>query len=444
MMGNAKSVWCLVLSILLVTCMLACAASAEEGNRTKEGATIASMPLLFIPNEGQYDDNVSYQTQSSPEQVITVLENGIEFSQSPDSNGSAVAPVFMLLDGANKDAKIIALNQVNGTANFFYGSDPSTWVKDVKVSSAVQYSEVYPGINLSLSGKDGILKSEFTVKPGADPLAITLQYQGQDSLDLNQTTGDLVIRTAGREIYDEAPFAYQEINGTRSPVTCSYKIGINNTVTFTVGIYDQSKILVIDPVLRYSLYFGGDGRDQGNSIAVDNDGYAYFIGTTWSDHLKYFKSQNQSQLSTMGLAPGSVQPYFGGGDKDAFVIKINPDGTDLVYITYIGGSGTDEGTGLVIDNEGYTYVTGGTNSPDFPVKNAFRDTNSGGYDAWITKLDPNGKDVIFSTYLGGTDDDFGYAIAIDSTKNVFITGQTKSWNYPVVNRYQLSPFGGLG
>jgi PKD repeat protein len=424
--------------------MLACAASAEEENRTKEGATIASMPLLFIQNEGQYDDNVSYQTQSSPEQVITVFENGIEFSQSPQNNGTAPEPVFMMLDGANKDTRIISLNQVNGTANFMYGPDPSTWVKDVKVSTAVEYSEVYPGINLTLSGKEGVLKSEFTLKPGADPSAIVLQYQGQDSLVLNQTTGDLIIRTAGREIYDEAPYAFQEINGSRSQVNCSYTIGENNTVTFTVGSYDPTKILVIDPVMRYSLYFGGNGRDQGNSIAVDNSGFAYFIGTTWSDHLKYFKSQNQSQMSAQGLAPGSVQPYFGGGDKDAFVIKINPDGTELIYITYIGGSGTDEGTGLVIDKEGFTYITGGTNSRDLPVKNAFRDKNSGGYDVWVMKLDPNGKDVSFSTYLGGTDDDFGYAIAIDSTKNVFVTGQTKSWNFPVVNRYQLSPFGGLG
>jgi len=458
MMGNVKPVWCLVLSILLFACALTQAAAADGGNGTGEGATIASMPLLFIPNEGQYDDNVSFQGQSSPEQVITVFENGIEFSQSPDSNGTPVEPVFMLLEGANTGTKVIGLNQINGTANYYYGTDPSAWKTGITLSTGVQYPEIYPGINLTLSGKDGILKSEFEVQPTADPAAIVLQYQGQDSLSLNETTGDLVIQTAGREIRDEAPFAYQEINGTRQKVDCAYQIGSNNTVTFTVGAYDKALPLVIDPVMRYSLYFGGEGRDQGNSIAVDDGGYAYFIGTSWSNHLKYVKNDPKAavppragepavpveQMSAEGLAPGSIQPYFGGGDKDAFVYKINPDGTELVYMTFIGGSGTDEGTGLVIDGEGYAYLTGGTNSPDFPVANAFRNKISGGYDVWVTKLDPNGKDMIFSTYIGGTDDDFGFGIAIDSGKNIFVTGQTKSWNYPVVNRYQLSPFGGLG
>ncbi|HWQ67102.1 MAG TPA: PKD domain-containing protein [Methanospirillum sp.] len=443
MMGNVKPVWCLVLSILLVTCTLGTAEQVAGENRTAEGA-IASMPLVFIENNGQYDDNVSYQAVSSPEQVVTVLQNGVEFSQG-DNNGTQINPVFMMLDGANKDTKIIGLDQVNGTANFFYGTNQSAWVTGASLSNVVSYNEVYPGISLNLSGKSGILKSEFTVLAGADPSVITLQYQGQDSISLNET-GDLIIRTAGREIKDEAPYAYQESNGTKVQVPCSYILDASsNKVTFSLGTYDKTKTLVIDPVLRYSLYFGGTGRDQGNSISVDNDGYAYFIGTSWSDHLKYFQNQNQTgQMSALGLVPGSVQPYFGGGDKDAFVIKIDPDGTNLVYITYIGGSGTDEGTGLVIDAEGSAYVTGGTNSNNFPVKNAYRKAKSGGYDAWVAKIDPNGKDMTFATYLGGVDDDYGFDVAIDDKKNVFITGQTKSWDFPVVNRYQLSPFGGLG
>jgi PKD repeat protein len=401
------------------------------------------MPLLFTPNEGQFDDNVSFQAQSSPEQIITVFQNGIEFSPANETN-KTVQPIFMLLNGANNATKIIGINQVNGTANYYYGTDPSAWKTGIPLSAGVEYADVYPGINLSLSGKGGILKSEFIVKPGADPAAITLQYSGQDSLQLNQSTGDLVIKTAGRDIIDEAPYAYQTINGTNVTVPCSYRIGDGNTVTFTVGSYNKGYTLVIDPVMRYSLYFGGAGREQGNSIAVDDKGYAYFIGTTWSDHLKYSKPQPQAgQVAAMGLAPGSIQPYFGGGDKDAFVYKINPDGTDLVYMSFIGGKGTDEGTGLVIDDEGNTYITGGTNSPDFPVKNAFRDKISGKYDAFVTKLAPNGTDLVSSTYIGGTADDFGYSIAIDGKKDIFVTGQTKSWDYPVVNRYQLSPFGGL-
>lgn len=442
MMGNVKPVWCLVLTILLVAGVLPVVGMAEGGNRTAGEATIASMPILFIPNEGQFEDNVSFQAQSSPEQVITVYKDGIEFSPS-GNNTTAVQPVLVKLVGANNSTKIIGLNSINGTANYYYGTNSSAWKNGINLTTGVQYTELYPGIALNLSGKGGNLKSEYVVQAGADPTVIKLQYSGQESLSLNQS-GDLIIKTAGRDIVDLAPVAYQEINGSKVKVNCSYKIGSDNSVSFTLGAYDKSKELVIDPVMRYSLYFGGDGRDQGNCIAVDNDGYAYFIGTTWSDHLKYLKNQTiATGMSAEGLAPGSVQPYYGGGDKDAFIIKINPDGTDLVYISYIGGSGTDEGTGLVIDKEGNAYIAGGTNSADFPVKNAFRNKISGGYDAWVAKLDPSGKNLVFSTYVGGTSDDFAYGLAIDDKKDVFITGETKSWDYPVVNRYQLSPFGGM-
>ncbi len=440
MMGNAKPVGCLILSLLLLSCCFAAADNGAAGEvlRTPE-ATIATMPLLFSENQGQYEENVSYQARST-EQVITVLNNGIEFSQSPGNSS-----VFMLLDGSNPDTKIIGLNPINGTANYYYGSDPSAWISGVPLTAGVQYQEVYPGIDMNLSGTEGLLKSEFTVRPGADPAAIVLQYQGQTGLSLNET-GDLVIQTPAREIVDEAPYAYQEINGTKVTVPCSYVVGENGTVSFSLESYDATLPLVIDPVLRYSLYFGGTGRDWGNSIAVDQNGYAYFIGTTWSDHLKYLYNitqESSAEVSAQGLAPGSVQPFFGGGDKDAFVIKIDPDGTSLVYITYIGGSGTDEGTGLVIDKEGSAYVVGGTNSKDFPVKNGYRDAISGGYDAWVAKLQPDGRDFVYSTFLGGEKDDFANAVTIDDKTNVFVTGQTHSWNFPVVNRYQLSPYGGM-
>ncbi|NLV26376.1 MAG: PKD domain-containing protein [Methanomicrobiales archaeon] len=453
MMGNAKTVWCLILAIFLLSVTMVSADEIAGEDAKVLQAKVTSMPLVFIQNNGQFEDDVSYQTRST-DQVITVFENGMEFSQNPGNSS-----VFMLLDGSNPEKKIIGLNPLNGTANFYYGTDPSAWVTGATITSGVKYEDVYEGIDYTVSGTEELLKSEFILDAGADPDQIIVMYQGHSGLALNETTGDLIITTPAREIIDEAPVAYQEINGTKIDVKCSYVLGENSTVTFSLGDYDTSYPLVIDPVLRYSLYFGGDGRDQGNSIKVDKNGCAYFIGTSWSDHLKYFKNydkdplsnhhppavqaQSAGEISAEGLAPGSIQPYFGGGEKDAFVVKVNPDGTELIYITYIGGTGTDEGTGLVIDEEGYAYITGGTNSPNFPVKNAYRSNLAGGYDAWMAKLDPTGNELVYSTYFGGEHDDFGYDIDIDSSKNVFVTGQTASWNFPVVNRYQLSPYGGL-
>lgn len=439
MMGNANIVRCLILAIFLLSGTFVSADElANEGSKALQ-VNLASMPLVFIQNNGQFEDNVSYQTRST-DQVITVFEEGMEFSQNPGNSS-----VFMFLNGSNPDKKIIGLNPLNGTANFYYGTDPSAWVTGAVLTSGVMYEDVYPGIDFTVSGTEGILKSEFILEAGADSSQIMLIYQGHTGISLNETTGDLLIETPARQIIDESPYAYQEIEGEKIEVGCSYILGPDATVTFELGEYDVSLPLIIDPVMRYSLYFGGDGRDQGNSIAVDDNGYAYFIGTSWSDHLKYFKNQDvkKGEISAKGLAPGSVQPYFGGGEKDAFVVKIDPDGVNLEYITYIGGSGTDEGTGIVIDDEGCAYITGGTNSINFPVKNAYRDNNAGKYDAWMAKISPAGDELIFSTYFGGEGDDFGYAIAIDDKKNVFVTGQTQSWNFPVVNRYQLSPFGGL-
>ena len=286
---------------------------------------LASMPLVFIQNNGQFEDNVSYQTRST-DQVITVFDDGMEFSQSPGNSS-----VFMFLNGSNPDKKIIGLNPLNGTANFYYGTDPSAWVTGAVLTSGVMYEDVYPGIDFSVSGTEGVLKSEFIIDAGADPSQIMLVYQGHTGISLNETTGDLVIETPARQVIDEAPFAYQETDGEKTEVSCSYILGPDATVTFELGEYDKSLPLIIDPVMRYSLYFGGDGRDQGNSIAVDDNGYAYFIGTSWSDHLKYFRNQEikKGAVSAEGLAPGSVQPYFGGGEKDAFVVKVNPDGTNL-------------------------------------------------------------------------------------------------------------------
>jgi hypothetical protein len=168
----------------------------------------------------------------------------------------------MLLNGSNPDKKIIGLNPLNGTANFYYGDDPSAWVTGAVLTSGVMYEEVYPGIDFTVSGTEGILKSEFILDAGADPSQIMLVYQGHTGISLNETTGDLVIETPARQIVDEAPVAYQEINGTRKEVDCSYVLGPDATVTFKLGAYDTAYPLVIDPILRYSLYFGGDGRDQ--------------------------------------------------------------------------------------------------------------------------------------------------------------------------------------
>jgi hypothetical protein len=183
-----------------------------------------------------------------------------------------------------------------------------------------------------------------------------------------------------------------------------------------VAQYDPKQPLVIDPVLVYSTYLGGSDYDFGNGIAVDGAGNAYVTGQTYSTN---FPTRN---------AP---YPQFAGGVDDAFIAKLNAGGTALVYSTYLGGGGIDSGIGIAVDGAGNTYVTGETHSPDFPTPNALYPTFGGDRDAFIVKLNIDGTALAYSTYLGGTYRDCGYGIAVDGAGNAYVTGETWSANFPI-------------
>ena len=195
---------------------------------------------------------------------------------------------------------------------------------------------------------------------------------------------------------------------------------------FNVPEYDKTRPLIIDPVLVYSTYLGGSGMDGGRGIAVDSSGNVYVTGVTWSTN---FPTQNAYQ--------GTY-----GGNGDAFVTKLNPSGS-LVYSTYLGGSDWDEGYGIAVDSSGNAYVAGWTKSTGFPTQNAFQRTFGGGIlDAFVTKLNPSGS-LVYSTYLGGSRADWGNGIAVDSSGNACVTGVTGSTNFPTQNAFQRT-FGGNG
>ncbi len=185
-----------------------------------------------------------------------------------------------------------------------------------------------------------------------------------------------------------------------------YLLKGDNRVSFEVASYDAGKTLVIDPVLVYSTYLGGSGDDQGNGIAVDSSGSAYVTGQT---------------VSTNFPTSSPLQAVFGGG-PDAFVAKLNPTGSALVYSTYLGGSGEDFGYGIAVDSAGNAYVTGFTSSTDFPTANPLQAVNDGDGNAFVAKLNPGGSALVYSTYLGGSGGETGIGIAVDSAGNAYVTG----------------------
>jgi Beta-propeller repeat len=271
-------------------------------------------------------------------------------------------------------------------------------------------------------GHQGQLEYDFVVAPGADPKQIHLDIQGAERLYLD-AAGNLVLVAQGRELIQQAPKVYQRIGDVERLIPGRYVL-TSNRLGFEVAAYDTAQSLVIDPVLNYSTYLGASNDELGQSIAVDRDGQAYVTGGTTSIDFPTMNPQQQDF----------------GGDRDAFVLKLTADGQQLVYSTFLGGDGFDIGLGIAIDGKGRAYVTGATDSTNFPTVNALRGTLAGDSDAFVARLTAQGT-LAYSTYLGGTGFDRGSGIAVTTKGRAHVTGVTESTDFPMMNPLQGN-FGG--
>jgi len=344
----------------------------------------------------------------------------------------------MKLLGANPAPAVAGVGELPGKSNYFVGNDPKKWRANVPTYAKIEYRDVYPGVNLVYYGNQRQLEHDFVVSPGADPKAITLAFEGMDGVAID-ALGDLVLRADGGEVRLRKPVVYQEQNGQRAVIPTRYVLKAERQVAFEVAAYDATKPLIIDPVLAYSTYlggrasaFGGNADDEGLGIAVDAAGNAYVTGRTLS--------------TSFPTTPGAFQVTFGGGFFDAFVTKLNGDGSALVYSTYLGGSVDDRGNAIAVDAAGNAYVTGSTSSNNFPTTSGAVQPTCGisGGDAFVSKLNETGTTLVYSTCLGGSGGQFGNGIAVDVAGNAYVTGQTTSPNFPTtLGAFQPSPHGGI-
>ena len=382
--------------------------------------TFGSQPLRFEANQGQTDPQVNFLSRGRGYTLwLTPTEAVLSFRER-------ACPVLrMELVGANPRAKASGLDPVPGRSNYFIGKDPKKWRTDIPNYSKVHYDDIYPGIGLSYYGTDrGQLEYDVIVAPGANPGAIRLRFEGASELEVNEQ-GDISVHAPGRveapgaELRLHRPFAYQVVNGNRKEVPARYVLRGKKEASFHLDSYDSSKTLIIDPVLEYSTYLGGSGDDSGASIAVDGGGHAYIVGTTSSVNFP---------------VSGSLQAAL-TGHSDAFVTKLNAMGTAPVYSTYLGGSGGETGAGIAVDAAGNAYITGTSASVDFPTTaGAFQSAfGAGATDTFLAKLDAQGMALAYSTYLGGSDLDFGSAVALDPAGHAYVTGTTVSTNFPVTS-----------
>ena len=426
-------------------------AGVFDGSNVRIAEAFGKLPLSFEANQGQTDSDVKFLSRgngyslflTSSEAVLELRKPEARSQKAEGRNAQDYSPqstrrtqrkedsvvsvpsvvnavLRMKLVGANPSPRVAGADELPGKSNYFIGNDPKKWRTNVATYAKVRYENVYSGIDLVYYGNQRQLEYDFVVSPGADPRAIRLDIQGADKLQINPA-GDLVLETEpGREqVRLRKPVVYQEVGGARQEVSSGYRLEASNEVGFAVAAYDATKPLVIDPSLLYGGNLGGLNLDEAQAIAVDSSGNAYVTGQTNSVNFPLLK---EFQSTITSAVPGAT---------DAFVTKLNPDGSALVYSTYLGGTNTDEGRGIVVDGSGNAYVTGITASVDFPTFKPFQASYGGGPSkAFVTKLDPSGSLLVYSTYLGGTGQDAGNAIAVDSSGNVYLTGLTESPDFP--------------
>ena len=346
-------------------------------------------------------------------------------SEAEEAPAVPPAVVRMKLVGANPSPQVSGLEELPGKSNYFVGNNPDKWRTNVPHYTKVQYKDVYPGVDLVYYGNQRQLEYDFVVGPGTDPDGITLGFEGVERLRID-AQGDLLLETQDGEIRQHKPLVYQEVDGVRREIAGSYVLSGRRQVGFQVAAYDAGQPLIIDPVLVYSTYLGGNSPERGRAITVDSSGNAYVTGDT---------------SSTNFPTASPFQGTSGGGFNDAFVTKFNLTGNGAVYSTFLGGSTSDVGTGIVVDGSGNAYVTG-SGSTDFPTASPIQATSGGSLDAFVTKLNPTGSALVYSTLLGGSGAESGSDIAIDSSGNAYVTGSTPSTDFPTVSPIQSASGGG--
>jgi hypothetical protein len=384
------------------------------------GLNIGNGPLCFEANNGQAEATAAFLAHGRDSEFL-ISATGAQFVLRKASG--EIAAVRMHIVGADPSAAISGNTELPGKINYLVGNNPAQWRSGVPTFAQVCVKNVYPGVNVVYYGNGRQLEYDFDLAPGIAPQTIALRFDGAERISINPQ-GELVVSLNGGDIIQHPPVVYQNTGATRREISSGYKLLDTHTATFALGDYDHSLPLVIDPILSYSTYFGGESTDIAHAIAVDTNGCIYVAGETLS--------------TTFANVPaGAFQSSFQGGSVagDAFVAKFDKTGSNLVYFTFLGGGSDDAAYGLAVDNSGNAYVTGATDSDNFPTKNALYHYLPGLYplDAFVAELNTNGSQLIYSTYLGGTGPDIGYAIAVDSEHNAYIAGYNCSDNFPVTS-----------
>lgn len=423
-------------------------------------ANYSKIPLSFEPNKGQTDPSVQFLSRGSgyslfltKDEVVLNLERQKTQATTTDQKpvSSSLDTLRMKLVGASATTTITGLEPQSGRVSYLIGNDPKKWHTGIETFGKVNFAQVYPGVDLVFYGNQRQLEYDFVVAPGADASRIAWQIDGaKPAIDAD---GNLVLSAANGPAGFKKPVLYQTDGDKKIAVDGAFTVA-GNRIGFQLGSYDHAKALIIDPVLTYASYLGGSFVDtigswpnyngSGNSyattavtqgIAIDSEGSAYVTGTTQSND---FPVQNP-YMNTPAKSTASYSI-----EDTAFVTKFSPDGSSLVYSTYLGGSDSDNGMAITVDSAGEAFVTGWTDSPDFPTTSGAYQTICGpGYTDWwapaetttcpggnmspfLFKLNAAGSGLVYSTFLGGAGNALGEAIAVDAAGRAYLVGDSET------------------
>jgi hypothetical protein len=452
-MKRSSSVCLNILFIFMffhIPCWAAVPEGTDAGTRPEVLESYGKLPLSFVENRGQRDNKICYYLNIK-RGTINFTEEGItymllekippsEVEKAPTAKENAPGGGFKAMAftlkpiGGNKDVEIVPKEKLPGKVNYLLGRDRTKWHTGIPTYREIVYQELYPGIDLKIYGTNNQMEYDFVVSPEADPAAIKMSFQGTEGLRIDEE-GNLVIKTPICELTHLNPITYQEIDGKRVPVESGFKV-TGKSFAFHVGDYDKNHPLIIDPLtLSYSTYLGGGGTDSGEGIAVDGLGCAYVTGYT------------HSAVPT----PFPLEAAYQGvlkGDVDAFVTKFYPEGNTVAYSTYFGGIYSEYAYGIAVDSLGNAHIVGRTSGQDLPIaptdpESPYQaDYGEGNCDAFVTKFNSEGSGLLYSTYLGGSGDDYGRGIALDCLGNAYVAGYTDSSDFPTANAYQPAYGGG--
>jgi hypothetical protein len=446
------------------------------------------LPLFFEANRGQTDPAVQFLARGGGYGLfLSAAQSTLAIVTSQPRRQSELR---MELLGADAGAKGVGLDELAGRSSYFVGNDPAAWRSDIPTYARVRFGAVYPGIDLIYHGSQGSLEYDFVVAPGAAPASIRLRFAGADHLQI-AANGDLLLRVGGLDIRHHKPRIYQRIDGAERPVAGDYVLRAPGEVGFRLAAYDRRRSVVIDPVLSFASYLGGTGFEESFGAAVDGAGNFYICGVTASTNLPvahalqptyggkgdayvakfaadgsrmlystYLGGSKFEQCWGMTLDPhgnlyvvgDTLSPDFpvtanalqrqNAGNRDGWLAKLDPTGSKLLYATFLGGSGEDFAYSIALDAGGAMYVVGETASADFPTVNPLQATSGGGVDAYVTKINPSGSAIVYSTYLGGSGMERAWGITVDHAGNAYVTGQTASFDFPTTPHAFQSAFGG--